>query len=80
MGKLQRYFLTGLLTLLPIWLVWIVFKFVFAGLSGLSRPLTAPVRSSRVRPLRHTAGGRSAVPSVVRRAVGYRHRAEGPPR
>jgi uncharacterized membrane protein len=30
MGKLQRYFLTGLLTLLPIWLVWVVFKFVFA--------------------------------------------------
>ena len=43
MGKLQKYFLTGLLTLLPIWLVWIVFKFVFAGLSGLSQPLTAPV-------------------------------------
>jgi uncharacterized membrane protein len=43
MGKLQRYFLTGLLTLLPIWLVWIVFKFVFALLSGLSQPVTAPV-------------------------------------
>ena len=43
MGKLQRAFLTGLLTLLPIWLVWIVFKFVFAGLSGLSQPLTAPI-------------------------------------
>jgi len=43
MGKLQRYFLTGLLTLLPIWLVWIVFKFVFAGLSGLSQPLIGPL-------------------------------------
>jgi uncharacterized membrane protein len=39
MAKLQRYFLTGLLTLLPIWLVWVVFKFVFAALSDLSRPL-----------------------------------------
>ncbi|MEO8159996.1 MAG: DUF502 domain-containing protein [Arenimonas sp.] len=46
MGKLQRAFLTGLLTLLPIWLVWIVFKFVFAGLSGLSKPLTAPFVAS----------------------------------
>jgi uncharacterized membrane protein len=43
MGKLQRYFLTGLLTLLPIWLVWIVFKFVFGLLSGISAPLIAPL-------------------------------------
>jgi uncharacterized membrane protein len=43
MGKLQRYFLTGLLTLLPIWLVWVVFKFVFTALSGLSQPLIAPI-------------------------------------
>jgi len=43
MGKLQRYFLTGLLTLLPIWLVWVVFKFVFVALSGLSQPLIAPL-------------------------------------
>ena len=46
MGKLQRYFLTGLLTLLPIWLVWVVFKFVFAALSGLSQPL---IRGERRR-------------------------------
>ncbi len=43
MGKLQKYFLTGLLTLLPIWLVWIVFKFVFGLLSGLSTPIVAPL-------------------------------------
>src|SRR4249919_3726159 len=43
MGKLQRYFLTGLLTLLPIWLVWVVFKFVFVALSGLSQPLIGPI-------------------------------------
>ena len=46
MGKLQRYFLTGLLTLLPIWLVWIVFKFVFGLLSGLSTPIVGPITSS----------------------------------
>jgi len=43
MGKLQKYFLTGLLTLLPIWLVWIVFKFVFVMLSGISAPVIAPL-------------------------------------
>ena len=46
MGKLQKYFLTGLLTLLPIWLVWIVFKFVFGLLSGLSAPIIGPLTSS----------------------------------
>ena len=42
MGKLQGWFLSGLLTLLPIWLVWIVFKFVFALLSGVSAPFVGP--------------------------------------
>ena len=43
MGRLQRYFFTGLLTLLPIWLVWIVFKFVFVLLSGISQPIIGPL-------------------------------------
>lgn len=43
MRNLQKYFLTGLLTLLPIWLVWIVFKFVFALLSGISAPVIGPL-------------------------------------
>ena len=43
MKKLQEYFLTGLLTLLPIWLVFIVFKFVFGLLSDLSSPVIAPL-------------------------------------
>jgi uncharacterized membrane protein len=46
MARLQKYFLTGLLTLLPIWLVWIVFKFVFGLLSGISAPLIAPLLAS----------------------------------
>ncbi len=35
---LQRYLFTGVLTLLPLWLTWVVFKFVFNLLSGLSAP------------------------------------------
>lgn len=42
MGKLQKHFITGLLTLTPIWLVWIVFKFIFGLLSGMSKPLIEP--------------------------------------
>ncbi|WP_298573650.1 DUF502 domain-containing protein [uncultured Luteimonas sp.] len=41
--RLQRLFLTGLLTLLPIWLTWVVVKFVFVLLSDISRPWVGPV-------------------------------------
>ena len=44
--RLQRLFLTGLLTLLPIWLTWVVVKFVFVLLSGLSRPVVDPLLDS----------------------------------
>ena len=40
--SLQRLFLTGLLTLLPIWLTWVVVKFVFVMLSDISAPLVSP--------------------------------------
>jgi uncharacterized membrane protein len=43
MKKLQSLFLTGLLTLTPIWLVIIVFTFVFGILSGISKPIIAPI-------------------------------------
>ncbi len=42
-SRLQRLFLTGLLTLLPIWLTWVVVKFVFVMLSSLSRPWIDPL-------------------------------------
>ncbi len=41
--SLQKLFLTGLLTLLPIWLTWVVIKFVFVLLSDISRPLVGPL-------------------------------------
>jgi uncharacterized membrane protein len=40
--RLQRLFLTGLLTLLPLWLTWIVVKFLFVLLGDLSKPLIGP--------------------------------------
>jgi len=44
--RLQHLFLSGLLTLIPIWLTWIVIKFVFTLLSDLSKPLIGPVSVS----------------------------------
>src|SRR5688500_8272971 len=43
MRRLRAWFLTGLLTLLPIWLVWIVFKFVLGLLSEISSPWVFPL-------------------------------------
>ena len=37
--SLQTLFITGLLTLLPVWLTWVVVKFVFILLSGISAPV-----------------------------------------
>lgn len=38
---IKRYLLTGLLTIVPLWLTWMVFKFVFGLLSAVSAPLVA---------------------------------------
>ncbi|RPE81313.1 DUF502 domain-containing protein [Vulcaniibacterium tengchongense] len=45
-ARLQRLFLTGLLTLLPIWLTWVVVKFVFVLLSDIGQPFVAPLLQS----------------------------------
>lgn len=42
-ATLRGLFVTGLLTLLPLWLTFVVFKFVFGLLSDSSRPLIGPV-------------------------------------
>ena len=39
----KKTLLTGLLTLLPIWLTWVVVKFVFVLLSDLSKPWVEPL-------------------------------------
>lgn len=43
---LQRYLLTGLLTFIPIWLTWAVFKFIFSLLSQVNLPLVTAIFSA----------------------------------
>ncbi|HWX67263.1 MAG TPA: DUF502 domain-containing protein [Rhodanobacter sp.] len=37
--RLKRYLLTGLLTFIPLWVTWLVFKFVLGMLAGIGAPL-----------------------------------------
>ncbi len=36
---IKRYLLTGLLTFIPLWVTWLVFKFVLSLLAGIGAPL-----------------------------------------
>ena len=38
---IQRYLITGLLTFVPLWLTWVVFKFIFGFLSHVGAPVIA---------------------------------------
>ncbi len=38
---IKRYLLTGLLTIVPLWLTWLVFKFIFTLLSHVGAPVVA---------------------------------------
>lgn len=51
--SLRRYFLSGLITILPLWLTVIVFGFVFGLLSDVTKPLIAPLllRVANLSPL-----------------------------
>lgn len=39
----KRYLITGLLTFIPLWLTWAVFKFIFSLLSQMNLPWVAPL-------------------------------------
>ncbi len=54
--RFQRLLLTGLLTLLPLWLTWFVVKFVFVFLSNTSRPLIEPLSHRIAASFPHALG------------------------
>lgn len=37
--RIKRYLITGLLTFIPLWVTWLVFKFVLGVLAGLGAPV-----------------------------------------
>ncbi|HET7931447.1 MAG TPA: DUF502 domain-containing protein [Rhodanobacteraceae bacterium] len=40
---IKRYVLTGLLAVIPVWVTWVVFKFVFTLLAGAGAPLVTGI-------------------------------------
>jgi uncharacterized membrane protein len=44
--RLKRYLLTGLLTVIPLWVTWVVFKFVLGMLAGIGAPLVSALLAS----------------------------------
>lgn len=40
---LQRYIITGLLTVIPLWITWLVFRFVFSLLAQFGAPVIAAI-------------------------------------
>ena len=67
-ASLRASFITGLLTLLPIWLTWVVFKFVFGLLSDLSRPWVGPLSAQLAQTYPHWLGWLDA--NWVQTAIG----------
>ena len=39
----KRYLITGLLAFIPVWITWVVFKFVFTLLAGVGAPLVTGI-------------------------------------
>lgn len=54
--RIQRYLITGLLTFIPLWVTWLVFKFIFGLLAGVGAPLVAALLGVASPPLREALG------------------------
>jgi uncharacterized membrane protein len=65
--RVKRYLFTGLLTFLPLWVTWLVFKFVFGLLAGIGAPAVGALVSAagRVSPGLGEALNRGWVLSVL---------------
>lgn len=53
--RVKRYLLTGLLTFIPLWVTWLVFKFVLGILAGIGEPLVTGLLGTLALVAPHTA-------------------------
>src|ERR1700733_6407681 len=63
----KRYLITGLFTIVPLWLTWLVFKFIFTLLSHVGAPVVAAlfVAISAVFPSAATWLGAEWLQSII---------------
>ena len=52
---IKRYLITGLLTFIPLWVTWLVFKFVLGLLAGIGAPLVEGLIGALALVAPHTA-------------------------
>lgn len=52
---IKRYLITGLLTFIPLWVTWLVFKFVLSLLAGIGAPLVEGLIGALALVAPHTA-------------------------
>ncbi|MDX1580268.1 MAG: DUF502 domain-containing protein [Alphaproteobacteria bacterium] len=45
-SRLQRYLFSGILTLIPLWLTWILFDFLLSQLSNIGKPAAALISNT----------------------------------
>jgi len=64
---IQRYLITGLLTIVPLWLTFVVFRFIFGLLSHLGEPLVGALLNnlSSMAPKSAALLGQNWVQSIV---------------
>ena len=53
--RVKRYLITGLLTFIPLWVTWLVFKFILGMLAGIGAPLVAGLLATLALVAPHTA-------------------------
>jgi uncharacterized membrane protein len=53
--RVKRYLLTGLLTFIPLWVTWLVFKFVLGVLAGIGAPMVAALLNTLALVAPHAA-------------------------
>jgi len=53
--RVKRYLLTGLLTFIPLWVTWLVFKFVLGMLAGIGAPLVSAMLNALALVAPHAA-------------------------
>ncbi len=63
--RIKRYLFTGLLTFIPLWVTWVVFKFVLGMLAGIGAPLVSALLATSSSPKAAAALNSAWITSIL---------------